>query len=92
MSKKDQPEDLVAYDFYVACYLYDLQRPVPLGPTAETPSDARKLFRRLWILLTRQLLAILTSFSLLSASLAHDLIGDTVHLALAKSAIDYAFD
>jgi len=42
-SVEERPtQDLVAYDFYVRAISMIYNAQVPLGPTAETPSDARK--------------------------------------------------
>ena len=42
-SVEERPtQDLVAYDFYVRAVSMIYNAQVPLGPTAETPSDARK--------------------------------------------------
>src|SRR5205085_5257768 len=70
--------------------IYNAQ--VPLGPTAETPSDARKTLSDAVDLLNKAV-ALDPNFFLAYCQLAfaHDLIGDTAHLALAKSAIDSAF-
>src|SRR5205823_5691832 len=92
-SVEERPtEDLVAYDFYVRAISMIYNAQVPLGPTAETPSDARKTLSEA-VELLNQAVARDPNFFLAYCQLAfaHDLIGDTVHLALAKSAIDSAF-
>src|SRR5438445_8726331 len=92
-SVEERPtEDLVAYDFYVRAISMIYNAQVPLGPTAETPSDARKTLSEAVELLNKAV-ALDSNFFLAYCQLAcaHDLIGDTVHLALAKSAIDSAF-
>src|SRR5205814_8855960 len=92
-SVEERPtQDLVAYDFYVRAISMIYNAQVPLGPTAETPSDARKTLSEA-VELLNQAVARDPNFFLAYCQLtfAHDLIGDTVHLALAKSAIDSAF-
>src|SRR5438067_10216592 len=92
-SVEERPtQDLVAYDFYVRAISMIYNAQVPLGPTAETPSDARKTLSEAVELLNKAV-ARDPNFSLAycQLALAHDLIGDTAHLALAKSAIDSAF-
>src|SRR5437762_4406968 len=92
-SVEERPtQDLVAYDFYVRAISMIYNAQVPLGPTAETPSDARKTLSEAVELLNKAV-ARDPNFSLAYCQLAfaHDLIGDTAHLALAKLAIDSAF-
>ncbi len=92
-SVEERPtEDLVAYDFYVRAISMIYNAQVPLGPTAETPSDARKTLSEAVELLNKAV-ARDPNFLLAYCQLAfaHDLIGDTVHFALAQSAIDSAF-
>src|SRR5881394_3618396 len=92
-SVEERPtQDLVAYDFYVRAISMIYNAQVPLGPTAETPSDARKTLSEAVELLNKAV-ARDPNFFLAYCQLAFtdDLIGDTVHLALAKSAIDSAF-
>src|SRR5205085_571751 len=70
--------------------IYNAQ--VPLGPTAETPSDARKTLSDAVDLLNKAVARGPTFFlAYCLLAFAHDMIGDTAHLALAKSAIDSAF-
>src|SRR6266550_3211489 len=92
-SVEERPtEDLVAYDFYVRAISMIYNAQVPLGPTAETPSDARKTLSEAVELLNKAVARDPNFFlAYCQLAFAHDLIGDTVHLALAKSAIDSAF-
>src|SRR2546423_435620 len=92
-SVEERPtEDLVAYDFYVRAISMIYNAQVPLGPTAETPSDARKTLSEAVELLNKAVARDPNFFlAYCRLAFAHDLIGDTVHLALAKSAIDSAF-
>src|SRR5205807_1419610 len=92
-SVEERPtQDLVAYDFYVRAISMIYNAQVPLGPTAETPSDARKTLSEAVELLNKAVARDPNFFlAYCQLAFAHDLIGDTVHLALAKSAIDSAF-
>src|SRR3989440_11726147 len=92
-SVEERPtQDFVAYDFYVRAISMIYNAQVPLGPTAETPSDARKTLSDAVDLLNKAVARDPTFFlAYCQLAFAHDLIGDTVHLALAKSAIDSAF-
>src|SRR5256714_14551723 len=92
-SVEERPtQDLVAYDFYVRAISMIYNAQVPLGPTAETPSDARKTLSEAVELLNKAVARDPNFFlAYCRLAFAHDLIGDTVHLALAKSAIDSAF-
>jgi len=85
-------QDLVAYDFYVRAISMIYNAQVPLGPAAETPSDASKTLSEAVELLNKAVARDPNFFlAYCQLALAHDLIGDTAHLALAKSAIDSAF-
>src|SRR5436190_17090929 len=92
-SVEERPtQDLVAYDFYVRAISMIYNAQVPLGPTAETPSDARKTLSDAVDLLNKAVARDPTFFlAYCQLAFAHDMIGDTAHLALAKSAIDSAF-
>jgi tetratricopeptide (TPR) repeat protein len=93
-SVEERPtQDLVAYDLYVRAISMIYNAQVPLGPTAETPSDARKTLSEAVDLLNKAV-AHDPNFFLAYCRLAfaHDLIENTPErLALAKSAIDSAF-
>jgi tetratricopeptide (TPR) repeat protein len=92
-SVEERPtQDLVAYDFYVRAISMIYNAQVPLGPTAKTPSDARKTLSEAVELLNKAVARDPNFFlAYCQLAFAHDLIGDTVHLTLAKSAIDSAF-
>jgi tetratricopeptide (TPR) repeat protein len=92
-SVEERPtQDLLAYDFYVRAISMIYNAQVPLGPTAETPSDARKTLSEAVELLNKAVARDPNFFlAYCQLAFAHDLIGDTAHLALAKSAIDSAF-
>jgi TolB-like protein/Flp pilus assembly protein TadD len=92
-SVEERPtQDLVAYDFYVRAISMIYNAQVPLGPTAETPSDARKTLSDAVDLLNKAVARDPTFFlAYCQLAFAHDMIGDTAHFALAKSAIDSAF-
>src|SRR2546429_1059321 len=93
-SVEERPtEDLVAYDFYVRAISMIYNAQVPLGPTAETPSDARKTLSEAVELLNKAVARDPNFFiAYCQLAFAHDLIGDTSEsLALAQSAIDTAF-
>src|SRR5204862_7290611 len=65
---------------------------VSLGPAAETPADARKTLSEAVELLNKAVARDPNFFlAYCQLAFAHDLIGDTAHLALAKLAIDSAF-
>src|SRR5947207_3696188 len=86
-------QDLAAYDFYVRAISMIYNAQVPLGPTAETPSDAEKTVSEAVDLLNKAVARDPNFFlAYCQLAFAHDLIGDTpARLALAKSAIDSAF-
>src|SRR5436305_2736590 len=92
-SVEEKPtRELVAYDLYVRAVSLIYNAQLPLGPTAETPSDARKTLSEAVELLNKAVARDPNFFlAYCQLAFAHDLIGDTVHLALAKSAIDSAF-
>src|SRR5207245_3630963 len=93
-SVEERPtQDLVAYDFYVRAISMIYNAQVPLGPTAETPSDARKTLSDAVELLNKAVARDPNFFlAYCQLAFAHDLIGCTPErLALAKSAIDSAF-
>jgi serine/threonine protein kinase/TolB-like protein/Flp pilus assembly protein TadD len=85
-SVEERPtQDLVAYDFYV--------RAVSMIYNAQVPFDEKLVNRSEAVDLLDKAVARDPNFFLAYCQLAsaHDLIGDTAHLALAKSAIDSAF-
>src|SRR5216110_1524228 len=89
-SVEERPtQDLVAYDFYV--------RAVSMIYTAQVPEeslgiDTEKSLSEAVDLLNKAVARDPNFFlAYCQLAFAHDLIGDTVHLALAKSAIDSAF-
>ena len=93
-SVEERPtQDLVAYDFYVRAISMIYNAQVPLGPTAETPSDARKTLSEAVELLNKAVARDPNFFlAYCQLALAHELIGNSPErLALAKSAIDSAF-
>ena len=93
-SVEERPtQDLVAYDFYVRAISMIYNAQVPLGPTAETPSDARKTLSEALDLLNKAVARDPNFFlAYCQLAFAHDLIGNTSEsLALAQSAIDTAF-
>ena len=93
-SVEERPtQDLVAYDFYVRAISMIYNAQVPLGPTAKTPSDARKTLSEAVDLLNKAVARDPNFFlAYCQLAFAHDLIGEhPAHLALAKSAIDSAF-
>ena len=93
-SVEERPtQDLVAYDFYVRAISMIYNAQVPLGPTAETPSDARKTLSEAVELLNKAVARDPNFFlAYCQLAFAHELIGNSPErLALAKSAIDSAF-
>ena len=93
-SVEERPtQDLVAYDFYVRAISMIYNAQVPLGPTAETPSDARKTLSEAVELLNKAVARDPNFFlAYCQLAFAHDLIGNSPErLALAQSAIDSAF-
>ena len=96
-SVEERPtQDLVAYDFYVRAVSMIYNAQVPLGPTAETPSDARKTLSEAVDLLNKAVARDPNFFlAYCQLAFAHDLIyarrPHPERLALAKSAIDSAF-
>jgi TolB-like protein/tetratricopeptide (TPR) repeat protein len=89
-SVEERPtEDLVAYDFYVRAgsIIYNAQIG-SLDPVAEGLVNLPEAVDLLNKAVARDPNFLLAYCQL---ALAHDLIGDTAHLALAKSAIDSAF-
>src|SRR5205814_2011239 len=93
-SVEERPtQDLVAYDFYVRAISMIYNAQVPLGPTAETPSDARKTLSDAVDLLNKAVARDPNFFlAYCQLAFAHELIGNSPErLALAKSAIDSAF-
>jgi TolB-like protein/Flp pilus assembly protein TadD len=93
-SVEERPtEDLVAYDFYVRAISMIYNAQAPLGPTAETPSDARKTLSGAVDLLSKAVARDPNFFlAYCQLAFAHDLIENTPErLALAQSAIDSAF-
>src|SRR5947207_6510399 len=93
-SVEERPtEDLVAYDFYVRAISMIYNAQVPLGPTAETPSDARKTLSEAVELLNKAVARDPNFFlAYCQLAFAHELIGNSPErLALAQSAIDSAF-
>jgi tetratricopeptide (TPR) repeat protein len=93
-SVEERPtQDLVAYDFYVRAISMIYNAQVPLGPTAETPSDARKTLSEAVDLLNKAVARDPNFFlAYCQLAFAHDLIGNTSEsLSLAQSAIDTAF-
>jgi TolB-like protein len=84
-SVEEKPtQDLVAYDFYVRALSIIYNAQIPEGPSVNL-SEAVDLLNKA---VARDPNFFLAYCQL---ALAHDLIGDTAHLALAKSAIDSAF-
>ncbi len=84
-SVEERPtQDLVAYDFYVRALSIIYNAQVPQGPSVNL-SEAVDLLNK----------AVARDPNFFQAycqlAFAHDLIGDTAHLDLAKSAIDSAF-
>src|SRR5438874_4171420 len=93
-SVEERPtQDLVAYDFYVRAVSIIYNAQIPLGPTAETPSDARKTLSEAVELLNKAVARDPNFFfAYCQLAFAHELIGNSPErLALAKSAIDSAF-
>jgi TolB-like protein len=93
-SVEERPtQDLVAYDFYVRAISMIYNAQVPLGPTAETPSDARKTLSEAVELLNKAVARDPNFFlAYCQLAFAHELIGNSPErLALAKLAIDSAF-
>ena len=93
-SVEERPtQDLVAYDFYVRAISMIYNAQVPLGPTAETPSDATKTLSEAVELLNKAVARDPNFFlAYCQLAFAHELIGNSPErLALAKSAIDSAF-
>ena len=93
-SVEERPtQDLVAYDFYVRAISMIYNAQVPLGPTAETPSDARKTLSEAVELLNKAVARDPNFFlAYCQLAFAHELIGNSPErLALAKWAIDSAF-
>jgi TolB-like protein/Tfp pilus assembly protein PilF/predicted Ser/Thr protein kinase len=85
-SVEERPtQDMVAYDFYV--------RAISIIYNAQVPFSEKLVNRSEAVDLLDKAVARDPNFFLAYCQLAfaHDLIGDTAHLALAKSAIDSAF-
>src|SRR5438067_3393774 len=86
-SVEERPtEDLVAYDFYVRAISMIYNAQVPLGPTARTPSDARKTLSEAVKLLNKAVARDPNFFlAYCQLAFAHELIGNSPErLALAK--------
>src|SRR5438067_5789271 len=93
-SVEERPtQDLVAYDFYARAISMIYNAQVPLGPTAATPSDARKTLSKAVELLNKAVARDPNFFlAYCQLAFAHELIGNSPErLALAQSAIDSAF-
>src|SRR5467141_3949274 len=88
-SVEEQPtKDLVAYEFYVRAVSIIYNAQLPEGPV----NDPEKSLSEAVDLLNKAVARDPNFFlAYCQLAFAHDLIGDTVHLALAKSAIDSAF-
>src|SRR5437764_230335 len=76
-SVEERPtQDLVAYDFYVRAISMIYNAQVPLGPTAETPSDARKTLSEAVELLNKAVARDPNFFfAYCQLAFAHELIG-----------------
>src|SRR5438045_1437807 len=83
-------QDLMAYDFYIRAISMIYNAQVPLGPTAETPSDARKTLSEAVELLNKAVARDPNYFfAYCHLAFAHELIGNSPErLARAKTAID----
>ena len=91
-SVEERPtQDLVAYDFYVRAISIIYNAQVPLGPTAETPSDARKTLSEAVDLLNKAVARDPNFFlAYCQLAFAHELIGNTPR-ALGPGKVGHRF-